>query len=79
MAINKDKGFRASILFNGDMSVGINSRVYHMELDDQLQASFMEDKAIREEFRAKIKALYDDMDNDELCMVAFSDETETFD
>lgn len=69
-----DTGFKASIYFKGDRTVGINPRVYHMDLDDQLEASFHEDSAIREEFRTKIKALYDDMDNDELCQVAFSDE-----
>lgn len=46
-----------------------------MELDDQLEAQFAESKELREEFRAKIKALYDDMDNDQGCMVAFSDES----
>lgn len=72
---NTGSTFKASILFEGDSSVGIRPRVYHMELDDQLEAQFAESKELREEFRAKIKALYDDMDNDQGCMVAFSDES----
>ncbi len=74
-ATNKDTGFNASILFPGDPSVGINPRVYHMNLDEELRNAFDDDKELREYHRAKIKDLYEEMDGVDTCVVAFSDET----
>jgi hypothetical protein len=67
--------FSATILFNGDSSVGVRPYSYTMELDANLIEVFADDKAYREELRAKIQALYTEIDNDMKCHVIFSDET----
>ena len=66
--------FKASILFKGDRSVGINPRVYHMDLDEAMEQPFKEDAELREEYRREIKKFYESMD-DETCVVAFSFES----
>ena len=73
--ILQDDTFSATILFNGDMSVGIRPYCYTMDLDANLIEVFADDKAYREELRAKIQALYTEIDNDMKCHVIFSDET----
>ncbi len=72
--LQSDK-FSATIEFRGDMSVGIRSYYYTMDLDANLIEVFADDKAYREELRAKIQALYTEIDNDMKCHVIFSDET----
>jgi hypothetical protein len=67
--------FSATIEFRGDMSVGIRPYYYTMDLDANLIEVFADDKAYREELRAKIQALYTEIDNDMKCHVIFSDET----
>jgi hypothetical protein len=67
--------FSATIEFRGDMSVGIRPYSYTMDLDANLIEVFADDEAYREELRAKIQALYTEIDNDMKCHVIFSDET----
>jgi hypothetical protein len=67
--------FFATILFNGDSSVGIRPYSYAMGLDANLIEVFADDKTYREELRSKIQALYTEIDNDMKCHVIFSDET----
>lgn len=54
------------IEFHGDPSVGINSYGYDMNIPF--------DKEHREEIRKQIKALYDELDGEFLCVVYFEDE-----
>ena len=67
--------FYASILFNGDSSVGVFPYSYTMGLDANLIEVFSDHKEYREEIRSKIQALYTEMDGDMKCQVIFSDET----
>jgi len=67
--------FFATILFNGDSSVGIRPYSYTMGLDANLIELFADDKTYREELRSKIQALYTEIDNEMKCHVIFSDET----
>ncbi len=67
--------FSATILFNGDSSVGIRPYSYTMDLDANLIELFADDTTYREELRGKIQALYTEIDGDMKCHVIFSDET----
>lgn len=67
--------FYATILFNGDSSVGVRPYSYTMGLDANLIEVFEDCKEYREELRGKIQALYIEIDNDQRCIVIFSDET----
>jgi len=67
--------FHATILFNGDSSVGVRPYAYTMELDANLIELFADDKEFREEVRAKITKLYEVIDGEMKCHVIFSDET----
>jgi hypothetical protein len=67
--------FYATILFNGDSSVGVFPYSYTMGLDANLIEVFADHKEYREEIRSKIQALYTEMDGDMKCQVIFSDET----
>jgi hypothetical protein len=73
--ILKADTFSATIEFRGDMSVGIRPYCYNMDLDANLIEVFADDKTYREELRAKIQALYTEIDSDMKCHVIFSDET----
>ena len=67
--------FYASILFNGDSSVGVFPYSYVMGLDANLIEVFADDKQFREDIRTNIKKLYEAIDGDMKCQVIFSDET----
>jgi hypothetical protein len=67
--------FYATILFNGDSSVGVRPYSYTMGLDANLIEVFEDCKEYRNELRAKIQALYTEIDSEMKCHVIFSDET----
>lgn len=73
--MNTNKQFHATILFNGDSSVGVQPYSYTMELDANLIEVFEDCKEYREELRTKIQALYTEIDSEMKCYVIFSDET----
>lgn len=75
LKVTKQDAFHATILFNGDSSVGVSPYYYTMELDANLIEVFEDYKDYREELRTKIQALYTEIDNDQKCIVIFSDET----
>ncbi len=67
--------FSATILFNGDSSVGVRPYSYTMGLDANLIEVFEDCKEYREELRDDIKYLYSMIDGEMKCHVIFSDET----
>ncbi len=58
---------KALVYFPNDPSVGIWSTYYTLEIPQF-------DNEFREEYRKKIKDLYEDMDSEFICIVYFGDE-----
>ena len=67
--------FKATILFNGDSSVGVRPYAYTMELDANLIEAFKDSKDYREILREQIQTLYTEIDGEMKCHVIFSNET----
>ena len=67
--------FSATIIFDGDTSVGVRTRAYKMGLDETLQDLMKGDQQLRDTVRTDIKKLYENLDGDQSCQVHFSDET----